>query len=98
MECKEVCISGGDLSPAGPPGGQTDTQTAGQAAVAGARPPWQAAWASVDGPVPCRHCSVTLPVSAGGSVHQTLNIQRADCGRGKGALWQERGPARGLEG
>lgn len=40
-----------------------------------------------DGPVPCQYCSVTLPVSAGGSVHQTLNIQRADCGRGMAALW-----------
>lgn len=48
-----------------------------------------------DGPVPCRHCSVTLPVSAGGSVRQTLNIQRADCGRGEAALWQARGPHRG---
>ena len=36
-------------------------------------------------PVPGRYCSVTLPVSAGGSVHQTLNIQRADCGRGEAA-------------
>lgn len=98
MECKEVCISGGELSPAGSPSGQTDRQTAGQAAVAGARPPWQAAWASVDGPVPYQHCSVTLPVSAGGGVHQTLNIQRADCGRGKVAPWQAWGPVRGLGG
>lgn len=49
------------------------------------------------GPVPCLYCSVTLPVSAGGSVHQTLNIQRADCGRGKAALWQA-GSAWGREG
>lgn len=28
------------------------------------------------------YCSVTLPVSAGGCVRHTLNIQRADCGRG----------------
>lgn len=65
----------------GPPGRRTDSQPAGQAAAAGVRPPWQAAGASVAGPVPYRHCSVTLPVSAGGDV-QTLNIQRADCGRG----------------
>lgn len=71
----------------------TDRRPASRAvAAAGARPPWQAAWASADGPVPCRYCSVTLPVSAGGSVHQTLNIQRADCGRGKVALWQAWGP------
>lgn len=74
----------------------TDRRPASRAAAAaGARPPWQAAWASADGPVPCRYCSVTLPVSAGGSVHQTLNIQRADCGRGKVALWQAWGPCGG---
>lgn len=34
-------------------------------------------------PRPCWHCSATLPVSAGGNARQTLNIQCADCGRGR---------------
>lgn len=78
---KKYVFQAGTLTE-GPPGGRTDSQPTGQAAAAGVRPPWQAAGASVAGPVPYRHCSVTLPVSAGGDV-QTLNIQRADCGRGK---------------
>lgn len=52
MECKEVCISGRELSrwrkgaarPRGRPG---DGQTDGRLWPAG--PPWQAAWASVAG-------------------------------------------------
>lgn len=55
MECKEVCISGRELSrrteghstPRGPLG-----PTASQAAVAGVSPGRQAAWALVDGHVP----------------------------------------------
>lgn len=66
--------------------------------VAGAGEAWVAGCLGAgEGPVPCWYCSVTLPVSAGGSVHQTLNIQRADCGRGKAALWQA-GSAWGREG
>lgn len=34
-------------------------------------------------PSSASHCSATLPVSAGGSARQTLNIQCADCGRGR---------------
>lgn len=74
----------------GPPRGQTDRQCGwGEA--------WVAACLGVGGrPVPRRHCSVTSPVSAGGSARQTLNIQRADCGRGEAALRQAWGPARGM--
>ena len=100
MECKEVCISGRELSleeggsaPTGPPRGQTDRRAAvaGRASVAGCL--------GVGGrPVPGQYCSVTLPVSAGGSIHQTLNIQRADCGRGEAACGRHgvrRGACRG---
>lgn len=66
----------GQRVPVGSPGGQTGRQLwLGRASVASCL--------GVGGqPVPCRYCSVTLPVSAGGSVRQTLNIQRADCSRG----------------
>lgn len=48
MECKEVCISGRELS-LEHRGRRADRQTG---SVAGARPGWQPAWASVDGRSP----------------------------------------------
>lgn len=95
---KKYVFQVGNSHPQGRPADrQTDSQP-GRRLWLGRGPPWQAAGASVDSPVPYRHCSVTLPVSAGGGVHQTLNIQRADCGRGKVAPWQAWGPVQGLGG
>lgn len=101
MECKEVCIPGRGLRRRSK--GAVHTQGASRgdrqadSGWGGERPGWQAAWVLVRALSPA---GIVLSLCLCQQVEafiQTLNIQRADCGRGKAALWKA-GSAWGREG